>query len=483
MDPRWTPTAADTERSVAVRLYPVSEDYAVVRDGTAAGAVDLAPYCSRIEQRPDELTLTFAWHHELYGAAEPRAGQLVALDLNGQRLWIGAIESRSEYRLESGTRTMTVTARSRDASPKWRHVRRVTDIYPTLTRLDTILGDITEELGLTDDERQLPSITLAVAQSNVQLGDMPAWEMLETLLLPAGYAPFVDGLGRLRARSRDLAHRAPDITLTPERVQAITGSRSRPPISAVRLRWIDPVMTKVAQAERNLASANITAGYFQPRQRQYVYWSDDRTQRAENTRLVVRQSANSGLLKVCDEDYEELSHTHGRIVLETASWVPGLVGVFLAMKAAALIPDGVSWGHTVPYGRVIKAGIEFGALLVMASMGTGSYEIWGTPYDFVHGRNTTEAYNPAAPEWSEEIEEVTSDLIVDAAHARAVAARELIYRVRSADTYGVSILDDPRIEPGDLLALPDGSRLYVTSYRRNLGRDAPATLELEGFQA
>jgi hypothetical protein len=64
-----------------------------------------------------------------------------------------------------------------------------------------------------------------------------------------------------------------------------------------------------------------------------------------------------------------------------------------------------------------------------------------------------------------------------------VAARELIYRVRSASVYGVTIVDDPRIEPGDLLQLPDGSRLYVTGYRRMLHRDAPAVLEVEGFQA
>lgn len=486
MDTRWTPTAADAERSVAVTLYPPSEDFAAVRDGTATGGVDLAPYCSRIEQRPDELVLGLAWHHELYGADEPRPGQLVAVALNGQLLWLGIVESRSEYRTETGTRTMTLTARSRDAGPKWRHVRRVTDLYPTATAFSTILDDIAATLGLAGDEIQLPPLTLSVAHSNLQLGDMAAWDMIESLLLPAGYTPFVDGLGRLRARSRQIAQRAPDMTLTSERLVAVTGSRSRPPLTALRVKWLDPALTEVSQAERSLASANITAGYFQIRQKQDVYWSDDRTQRARDTRLVVKQSANSGLVKVCDEDYRERSHTGGRIVLETASWVPGLRGVFLAMKAAALIPDKVisyGAGWTVPYGRVIKAGIEFAVLLVMTSIGTGVYEIWGTPYDYVHARHTTEAYNPAAPAWSEEIEEIESDLILDASHAQAVAARELIYRVRAADSYGVKIVDDPRIEPGDLLALPDGSRLYVTGYRRQLHRDAPAVLEIEGFQA
>lgn len=485
MDERFQPTAQDAEREVALMLYPAGTDFAAVRNGTASGAVDLAPYASRIEQRPDQLTLTLAWHLELYSVAEPQPGRLVSVQLDGVLLWLGLIESRHEYRIEPGTRTMSLTARRRDATPKWRSVRRVTDLYPMGTSLDTILRDVAASLGIEGDAVQLPPMGYAVAQSNLQLADMTGWEMLESLMLPAGFSPFVDGQGRLRAMSREIAQRAADVSLAAGRIAAVTGSRARPAVSALRLKWLDPNLTEVAQAERALASANITAGFFQVRQQQAVYWSDDRTQRARGTHLIVKQSANSGLIKVCDEDYRETAHTGGKVVLETASWVPGLIGVFVAVKAAGALPDIAPpfGGPTTPIGKMVHAALELSVLLVMASIGTGSYEIWGTPYDYVHARNTTEAFDAAAAEWAEAVEELSSDLILSEPHAQAVAARELIYRVRSASAYGVTIVDDPRIEPGDLMRLPDGSRLYVTGYRRLLHRDAPAVLEVEGFQA
>ena len=483
MDLRFTPTEPDAERSVAVHLYPVGTDFSAVRDGTATGATDLAPFASRIEQRPNELTINLAWHHELYGTAEPRGGQLIAAELNGILLWLGVVEAVSDYRVQSGTRTMSLTARSRDALPKWRTARRTTDIYPMGTALDTVIRDVATTLGVAAEDYAIDPITLTVAQSNLQLGDMTAWEMLESLLLPAGLTPYVDGLGRLKARDRTIAGRSPDMTLDDTRIVSVSGSRGRSPVSAVRLKWLDPNLTEVAQAGRVLASANITAGYFQIRQRQAVYWSDDRSQRARSTYLVIKQSANSGLLRVCSEDYEVDSHTGGAIVLETAAWVPVLLASFLALKAAAALPDIAPpfGGPTAPTGKIVHGGLELSVLLTMASIGTGSYEVWGEPYDYVHARNTTEAYDPNAPIWAEDIAEVTSDLILNPGHAQTVAARELIYAVRSAQSYTLTMIDDPRIEPGDLIGMPDGSKIYVTGYRRQLGRDSVATVDIEGF--
>lgn len=486
MDARFTPCAADSERQVAVWLYPRDTDFLSARSGTVSERMDLAPFATRIEQQPDQLVLGLAWHNELYAAAEPRPGQIVAVELNGRLLWMGVIESRHDYRLEVGTRTMNLTARSRDASPAWRCVRRSTEIYPTGTAFDTILRDLATALGLSvEDEYLLPPIPAVIVQDNVQLAEMTGWGMLETLLLPNGYSPFIDGLGRLRACSREIGGRNPDITVPAERVIAVTGSRARAPISAMRIKWLDPNLTKVTQAQRVLVGANITAGYFQTRQTQAVFWSDDRTQRAENTSLVVKQSANSGILPVCEETYQETSHTSGVIVLETKKWVPGLLGVFAAVKVAGALPDIAPpfGGPTTPVGKMAHAALEFSVLMVIASIGTGVYEIWGAPYDFVHARHTTEAYNPGAPAWQEDVEILETDLLSGPEHARSLAARELIYRTRKAQTYGVTLIDDPRIEPGDLLGLPDGSRLYVTSYQRALGRDAPALLEVEGFQA
>jgi hypothetical protein len=44
-------------------------------------------------------------------------------------------------------------------------------------------------------------------------------------------------------------------------------------------------------------------------------------------------------------------------------------------------------------------------------------------------------------------------------------------------------VDDLRIEPGDIIELHDGSRLYVTGYSRDLTRGASAELQVTGFRS
>jgi hypothetical protein len=161
-----------------------------------------------------------------------------------------------------------------------------------------------------------------------------------------------------------------------------------------------------------------------------------------------------------------------------------LISVFFALKAAAALPDIAPpfGGPTYPSGKLVQGALELSVLLVMASIGTGMYEVHGTPYDYVHARNTAEAYASNTPAWVENIEEIENDFVATEQAAQAYAVRELIYRARAASSYGLTIVDDPRIEPGDIVQLPDGSKVYVTDYHRDLSPGAPAVLDLQGFQ-
>ncbi|EYS89519.1 hypothetical protein CF68_32985 [Cupriavidus sp. SK-4] len=484
MDGRWSPVDKDALRTVALIFHPTAS-IRDVRTGAATDAIDLSAYVSEtLRQSPRELSASLTWHLELYGASQPKAGQIIELKLDGQILWLGIIESVNDYRIERGTRRLTLTARSPDATPAWRGVRRVTDFFPVATPLTEIARQIGRALGLNDDEIILPPSPVTTMHSNTQLADLTAWDMLEQLLLPLGLAPRFDGLGRLTTQSRELG-RATDIVLDDARIVSVSGGRSVPALSSLRLKWLDPQLTKVAQQDAKLADATITAGFFQLHQRKSITFSDDATQRAENTRLVVKQSANGGLLPVCDEEYKQLTTTSGEILLTTVAWAPTLVGLILAMKVYSALPDIAPpfGGPTAPTGKIVHGAAELVVLLIMASIGTGIYEVWGTPYDFVHGRNTTEAKNSAASIWTENVEDIENDLIVNEAHAQTVAVRELVYRARSATSWGASIVDDLRIEPGDILQFPDGTRFCVTDYTRNLARNAPAVLELQGFVA
>lgn len=484
MDWRWSPCSIDYQRVTTVWYHPTATPLEMVSN-THSDSVELTEYVNRLSQSSSEAQATLTWHKELDGANQPVPGCIFEIRENGLMLWWGIIEGLSDYQLSSGQRALTITVRSRDASTLWRDTRRVSELYPVGTPLHIITRDIAESLGLTSAEMFIGETSGSTVHSNTQLADLTAWEMLSVLNLPSGTSPVVDAIGRLKFISRDISRRA-DIVLTKSNYSSVRGSKARPPLTAIRIKWLDPNLSKVSQQDQQLAAETITAGYFQIRQRKRIHFSQDGRQRAENTHLVIRQSANSSFVRVCEETYQQLTQTEGEIVLETSFWVPTLITAGMgAMLSTAFIPDAVAVPpvETIPTGRVIQAVAGLEVLLVMASIGTGMYEIWGTPYDFIHARNTTEAYDDSAPEWTEKIIEIENDFVMDETQAQAFAVRELLYQVREASVFTVSIVDDPRIEKGDIIELEDGERIYVLDYRRDLTSGAEALLEVQGFRA
>jgi hypothetical protein len=231
---------------------------------------------------------------------------------------------------------------------------------------------------------------------------------------------------------------------------------------------------------------NLTAGFFKLSRSREVWFSGDHTVRAENTYMVVKQSVNDGLLPVGREWWTQCDYNHGVVAIKTDAWVPTLATASLATLYAYsgepdIAPSG--GGPTIPVGKLLHGAAEVTILAIMMSLGTGIYEIRGQPFDYVRARNTTEAVNSAAQPFAWREVELENDLLASDQAAQAFAVRELLRRNAEAHTWGATIVDDPRIEVGDIAEMPDKSRLFVTDYRRDLTRGAPAKLRLEGFRA
>ena len=484
MDYDWTAVAPDSVRETTVFVHQTATPLEVLQ-GDTASAFEITRYVQSGRQSSREVSLTLRWHDELYGADQPKAGQVLEVRLTGQQLWVGIIDGINDFRLQHGEKSMQIVARSRDALPVWRETRRVTPIYPVATQLSYIAQQVARSVGLDDDEILIPDIGIYTVHSNTQLADLTPWQMLSTLLLPAGLEPYVDARGRLKTISRD-TQRVADVVLDDNRrLINVSGSKSRSKTTEVRVKWLDPNLTQVSQQAQVLERATITAGFFQLKQEKDVKFSTDARQRARDTYLVIRQSANSGLLPVCTETYEQLTETTGRITLQTTAWVPTLTTAALANKLAAHYKiDGVDLGLsvTIPIGRPLEFYADAVILLTMMSIGTGQYEVWGTPFDYVHARNTTAAYNSSAKPWEVSAVDIENDFVPNEDHAQSFAIRELIYDSRAASSWGLQIVDDPRIERGDIVELQDGTRVYVTEYSRDLGHGAPAVLNIDGFR-
>jgi hypothetical protein len=239
----------------------------------------------------------------------------------------------------------------------------------------------------------------------------------------------------------------------------------------------------------------MTAGFFTPVLWKYVPFSPDKTQRAEGTYLRVRTSVNqfriggTVFVPCFYEFWDQTTDVEGRIMIVTLGWdYVVLLSAFTIKVVASLIPDGVvtgglfvAGGITIPIGRPIEAAADIAIWVLTASMGTGDYEIWGQPFDVVHARNSSEAYDSSAAQWLDNPVTVECDFIANEAHAQAVCTRELVYKAKAANSWSVTIWDDRRVEKGDLLQLPDGSILYVTDFSRSIMRGEPSQLDVQGF--
>jgi hypothetical protein len=489
MDPRWSPTPKDSARRFSVIRHPTATFVDIIT-GVATDGIDLTQYMTTGSHTSKDANIKLVYHTQLDSTNQPRPGELIEIQLNGQTLWVGIIDSIENYTFETGAHSLTLKVYSRENTPTWKSIKRVTNLYASGTPVSQIATDIADSVSLSPLEIALPLSSVYIVHSNMQLANMSAWDMLGAVLLSSGYDPFIDARGIVKGISRDLA-RSPDVVLTKDRVIAITGSMAKSPITSVRILWLDPALSEVVHQDQALAQATITAGFFQLHQNLDVFFSQDRTQRASGTYMVVKQSANSGLIPFCSEKYVQFSPTNGQIQLTTSIFAPLLATDALAgLIAASFIPDDVTTagfvvneGITIPVGRRVEMIAQVAILLIMMSMGTGVYEIRGTPYDLVNARNRTEATAKGVPDWLLQSNDIENDFVMNEAHAQAFAARELIYLSRAVTGYNARIADDPRIEPGDIVQLYDGSRLYVTDYKRTLTYGSKAELDLVGFQA
>lgn len=478
--------SANVERDVQVLHFKAANtNWQQLVNGVALADQDLSPYADQVSCSASGAEVSLVFHAQLYGAAQPRIGDFIQLRTGGQALFTGQVDGLTGYREERGARTFGLSVKTRDATPLWRQTKWVTDTYPTGTEYGVIIRDVLEAVGLTDAEMPTLFLTgLHTVHGDTQLADLPVWEMLTMILQANGQEPFITATGTMKAISRDVV-RNHDIELQPFEVLNITGERARKQVTNVVVKWLNPELAKTNTQTQVLARDSITAGFFKLKQERRLYWSEDRRQRAQNTFMKIIASVNDGLLPVGDEHYEQVDEFSGRITVTTLAWVPTLAtATMAAMIANSNIGDVVTSapGTTVTLGRRIEAAAHVAYFLIIMSLGTGNYEIWGDPYDYVHEVNSTEAYDANAPAWVRLEEEISSDFMMNEGHAQAMAVRELLYRSLSAHSWNVDIIDHYEIEKGDILKLPDGSRLYVTDYTRDLSHGAPAVLSIKGFR-
>ena len=481
-----------TRQGITVTLYKTATPAQLVA-GTAPAGTELYEFCESVRHSEAGGSLRLRYHQEFSVAdMQPANGDLLSIKVGGYVAFNGVVDDVRSFDSRD-LRFFEVSFRARDRLPAFREYRRMTGLYSVGTEIAIIAQDVAKAVGLSPSEYDLPSTGVILPHDTAQLADLTAWDMLEQILFPALRTPFVDARGVLRTITRDITA-PPVVELALDQVVSISSGSGRSPLTNFRLIWLDPTLTKVHQQERVLTSVTLTAGFFSLKQTKEVTYSQDGRLRADDVRMVVRQSVNDGgiggIVPVGVEEWIPTSDRGGRLEVTATGFQQGLaVGGLGALTAANFIPEPVvvggllaSTGFTIPEPRAVAKGIAESAMwLAVLSIGQGIYDFVGRAWDMVHALNEAEAYDQGADPWIQKREELRSDFIMDESHAISLAQNELVFRLCRSAEVPLEVVDDLRYEPGDVLGLPDGRRYYVLGYERELSRGAEPVLNLQGF--
>ena len=67
---------------------------------------------------------------------------------------------------------------------------------------------------------------------------------------------------------------------------------SQESINKVRVVFLDANLERANGAYQKIGTAQVTTGFFFPHEKLECWWSDDHRQRANGTRMIVKQSVN-----------------------------------------------------------------------------------------------------------------------------------------------------------------------------------------------
>jgi len=409
---------------------------------------------------------------------------------------IGWSKSRSGPKM-----TSRVTVFGRGETQAYKRRKVTSKEYTVGTDLGIALYDICETfLGLTKNEMRIPFTLGRQFKHKVnQLAQVSPWDGISSLLEVVCYQPYFDGEGKLSYINKNL-HRPPArLYEDGDRIVELNvPERSQDDINKVTVTFLDSKLERVDSPYQQLGTAQVTTGFFSMHERLECWWSDDHKQRASGTSMIVIKSVNSGLLPVGTESYVQVDEFHGRIDVHISVWVPILATVMVAeYLAAAMIPDklpggqpvqvgitgtGVTlpWGVTLSWGRIIQAQAMIGIMLVMMSMGSAQYEVWGTPYDYAYLEKQSVAIEDGLDYWLENNLDIKNDFIGTHDQADIIAMTELIWQKCLGAPRKIAVTDDPRLEIGDIIGLPDGRKVVITGMSKRISRGEVSTLILDG---
>ena len=491
---------------------PTTDTWSEIIDGTYGQTpVDLTPYVSRIEYNFDRISVTLADTPDLVFhpdggslAAAIRQGRIIRLHegfeglAESEWLWTfsGTIEGSYGWtfqRVESISASFSAYSRGNNQAFKRRNV--TSRNFTVGSDWGTMFMNVVKDLMLLEDNEVVvpePWNILFEKNSN-QIVNMPPWDAMEQLMLGRMEKPWFNGKGELDSykttQNRTTLILDDDRKL--RRYEARTGTET---LNKVILTYLSNTLSRVTGPDQVLGTATVTAGFFVPSIDVDVFYSDERKTRSDNPRLIVKQSANAGLIPFCDESMTKIDELHSVITVDVSVWAPTLATAMMAayvILTLEVIDFGSAEGFLynlvevhIPLGRLAQAISLITILVIMMCIGTGVYEVWGTPYEMVYLEQQAIAMKAGTEFWEEREKQIRNDFISTVAQAQPIALNELHFEVMKENPRTLLLRYDPRIEPGDVIELSSTNRVWVENVARQItrGNIDNITMTLNGYR-
>ena len=130
--------------------------------------------------------------------------------------------------------------------------------------------------------------------------------------------------------------------------------------------------------------------------------------------------------------------------------------------------------------RVLQAQAMLGIMLIQMSIGSAQYEVWGTPYDYAYLEKMSIAMEDGLDYWLENEKEIKNDFVGSHDQADTIAVTELIWEKSLNRPRRVVMEDDPSLEVGDIIVIPDGRKILITGLSKKIKRGEVPTLIIDG---
>ncbi len=393
---------------------------------------------------------------------------------------------------------MSATAYGREE--RFLNLQVTTSAFPRGTDLGDIAYAIaSDHMGLAREEVLIGTQGFQSRHESNQLVEEPALSALWHCLFPVGKKPKFDGLGRLVAADARLDKPAVRVYSAgdPLVVSNVAAPTDVEVNNSVALTGLASDLSKVMQEVQMLVELSVVTGFFDRRYHEDVFYSDDRSQRAEGTYLVEKNPISWSKGEWSEED-----EFHGRLSLDTrylANVRMILFASFLAVQIAVAAIDYyfheggiasnvVNWitGGTIGTVRlilqVLSIGTLVGLLWSMSYIGRGVYQVWGRPFEYCYQElMSRHQLVGLAPEEVRELE-LRNDFLSTMADLDAACFERLRRELVKNQVHEMTVLDDPVLEVDDVVETAAGDRFYVTSIRKTLRRGAAPTMDVSALK-